>query len=303
MTKYEVSTQSGKPNTTFEFTFKGANVASYVVGLSYWKLGLRSGAKLQDVKLRISSTSDGHTVRAIVSADLDGGALSADSTVHVSCLAALGDPDANSTLTGVQGILDGGSSRRIPLCTATPGIEQAVLAGFDVAYPGSASHKIQGTHMGVAFKRPDATAATGELRGSVGLSGHTDPYDCSVDGGLVYLDKSAGVTVEPVGSEPVQSDLVIAQTATCVNQAAVTFNMGAPLRQAAVFIQSMSMSYGNTSRFVGVIGGGAESWSLGTGAGNMFIKVGSGQAFLSDGQGHTQDRHASVTLLAVGIPV
>lgn len=300
MTTYATRYKTGNLNSTIALDFNGANVTSYVVGLSYWKLGIKSGNWLADVRLKVSSSLKNGVVEARVTADMDGKTLTAESTVTVSCLAVIDGPDGRSTLAQVDNIANGASSSVISLCSSQGGIAQPVLSGFDVSFPGHASHQIQEIHMGLDFKQ---SGAAGELKGRVGLSGHQDPYPFTVNGGLVYLDERAGVTLDPVAGSPLlKAGTVTAQTWTGRASAGPTFNMGLPLKDAVVFIQSMTVSYASQSQNVRLIGGGAPGWVLGAGAASPLVKLLSAEAFMANGDGVFEADSSSVTLLVVGIP-
>lgn len=284
-----IKSTSTPPNKTVTFDFP-SNVLAYVVGVSYWKFSFGSDDHhVKKMSLSLDNNQPGaRQVTTTVTAKIDDesghGISSADSNIRVSCIAVIEAADGNILLASGNSIPSGDSGQSLPLPSSSLSIGTAFVAGF--ALTQDKDHHVRSVQTTAGFKQ---TGNSGQITSQallVDTSGHF--ASGNLNGGLVAASSS-------------ERGLLSSALTNQQTDKAQGVDFGRALAaDAAVLLQSLTVTFGNDDHHVKSIGGGCSGWKV---EGNK-VTLDNARAFITDGSGHVQnDSESDVSLVVFAVPL
>ncbi len=283
----EIKSVSSSPNKTVVFDFSD-KVLAYVVGVTYWKFSFgNDDHHVKTLLLSLESNQPNSTqVTATITARLDDdtghGISNSDSLVNVSCIAVITAADGNISLANANAIASGSSSGEISLPSNTLSTGAAFLSGWSLTQ--SADHHVKTFQTTAGFKQSGNLGQITSQAQMVDSSGNF--ASGSINGGLVAASTSERGILSRA--------LVNQQTGSSQD---VNFN--ADLKDAAVMLQSLAVTFGSKDHHVKSIGGGCTGWKVN----GQKVTLDNAQAFITDDSGNSQSNtDSSVSLIVFAIP-
>ncbi len=283
----EIKSVSSSPNKTVVFDFSD-KVLAYVVGVTYWKFSFgNDDHHVKTLLLSLESNQPNSTqVTATITARLDDdtghGISNGDSLVNVSCIAVITAADGNISLANANAIASGSSSGEISLPSNTLSTGAAFLSGWSLTQ--SADHHVKTFQTTAGFKQSGNLGQITSQAQMVDSSGNF--ASGSINGGLVAASTSERGILSRA--------LVNQQTGSSQD---VNFN--ADLKDAAVMLQSLAVTFGGKDHHVKSIGGGCTGWKVN----GQKVTLNNAQAFITDDSGNSQSNaDSSVSLIVFAIP-
>ncbi|MFP8966583.1 hypothetical protein ACKC9G_08415 [Pokkaliibacter sp. CJK22405] len=287
-----IKTQTTAPNRNVTFDFDDS-VLAYVVGVSYWDFSF--GNDDHHVKeLALSIQSNKPTTRQVtaqVTAKLDDdtghGINSGASTIHVTCIAVTGSQDANVALVNEDGIASGSESPAFPLPSNSLSIGAAFLSGWDLKQNADHHVKTFSTSAGLA-----QSGSMGQITGQAHMIDTSGNFASGwINGGaLTAATTENGIFAKAQTNK--QTDASFAVDFTDELQ-------GKTIKEAAVLLQSLTVTFGSDDHHVQTIGGGCSGWQTEGTA----VNLDNARAFITDDSGHKQNNNDSnVSVMVVVIP-
>lgn len=283
----EIKSVSSSPNKTVVFDFSD-KVLAYVVGVTYWKFSFgNDDHHVKTLLLSLESNQPNSTqVTATITARLDDdtghGISNGDSLVNVSCIAVITAADGNISLANANAIASGSSSGEISLPSNTLSTGAAFLSGWSLTQ--SADHHVKTFQTTAGFKQSGNLGQITSQAQMVDSSGNF--ASGSINGGLVAASTSERGILSRA--------LVNQQTGSSQD---VNFNTD--LKDAAVMLQSLAVTFGGKDHHVKSIGGGCTGWKVN----GQKVTLNNAQAFITDDSGNSQSNaDSSVSLIVFAIP-
>lgn len=282
-----ISTERVSPGTAALFNFDSP-VLSYVVGIYGWYLIYdQSDHQTQQIAMSIKTSSSGNAIKAQPNAILSGQGHTfnpSESWVGMCCIAMVGDKNPDVSLFTAANIPNGKQSSWFSAPSSTLAVNQSLVTGWNLAY--GIGHHVRDfkTQAGsVQSGNQVAITATALMDDNSG----NQAQNPTLNGGLVCSASNNVLCYDTVRYEYGVSPSTTLQA-----------NMNQTISNAAVLIQSLSLTYGsNKDHDIKAIGGGVSGWSV---AGST-VTISGAFAEMSDTNNH-QAKGSFVDLVVLGIP-
>ncbi len=288
---FSLQTKTVQPGDTATFDFD-SSIAAYTVGISNYNFTFGSDDEhIQEIEIALSAnqpSANQLTVKTTgILQDSSGHSINkGSSSISVVAVAWTGAPTSGVVLASRTGISTGTRSADITLPTSTPQINQAFLAGLELAYAKDHHVQLIQADAGVQLDGSlDYITSTAKMLDNDGNIANI----ANIDGGLLATSSDdVGLLIQPVNNK---------QTSTKFSVA-----FGADLRQAVVLLTNYKVRYeSNKDHHLRTVGGGCSCWRIDPENARSVI-LDNAYSYMSDDSGkHQDDNQSEVSLVVLGV--
>ncbi|ODC03620.1 hypothetical protein BFW38_08755 [Terasakiispira papahanaumokuakeensis] len=287
-----IDTQITAPNRSVTFNFDDS-VLAYVVGISYWDFSFGSNDHhVKELELSIQANKPTtQQVTAQITAKLNDdsghGIDSGSSSIHVTCIAVIGSQDANVALVNENRIASGAESPAFPLPSNSLSISASFLSGWDLSQ--TEDHHVKTFTTAAGFSQ---SGSNGQITGQAQMVDTSGNFASGwIDGGsLAASTTENGILAKAVTNKQTDSKFGVDFTDELQDKT---------IKEAAVLLQNLTVTFGGDDHHVKTIGGGCSGWQ----ADGTSVNLDNARAFLTDDSGHKQSNNDSnVSVMVVVTP-